>query len=322
MTASALPVARDDATGLEKALYEEITARLEADRSTPSASGRTRKCSAARGKRDAHLGALALGILALSAFAVAIVLPGLGNHRSLWLLLLIVLLASSLSSIAGFAFSTLAGPPLIFIAGNALEAVQIMLIASAALQSYCVWQLRQSISLRAIVPYLAGGFAVMPLGVVLLLTTPLWMHAMALGILLVAYGTYMLVRKPLHFKTDSVLGRIVAGAAGGITGPTAAFPAALVTIWCSGLGLDKQQQRAIYQPYILVMQLAALALLATMSPKTTANIADLVFVIPALLGARIGFAFYKRLDLAQFNRIVTGLLLLSGFVLTLKGAWS
>jgi uncharacterized membrane protein YfcA len=180
----------------------------------------------------------------------------------------------------------------------------------------------QAIDLAARAPSLPrGGFAVMPLGVVLLLTTPLWIHAMALGILLVAYGTYMLARKPLHFKTNSLFGRIVAGAAGGITGPTAAFPGALVTIWCSGLGLDKQQQRAIYQPYILVMQIATLALLSTVSPKAAVGIADLVFVIPALLGARIGFAFYKKLDLAQFNRIVTGLLLLSGFVLTLKGAW-
>jgi uncharacterized membrane protein YfcA len=271
---------------------------------------------------DLKLGGLVAGAVALAALDLGTDLPGFGDRANLWLLLLIVLVAASLSSVAGFAFGALAGPPLIFITGSALEAVQIMLVASIATQTYCVLQLRPSISLRALVPYLAGGFALMPLGVFLLLNTPLWIHSAALGLLLTAYGTYMVFRRPLQLKTDSLIGRIAAGAVGGITGPTAAFPAPLVTVWCASLGLDKQQQRAIYQPYILAMQLAALALLATVSPATSVRATDLMFIVPALLGARIGLAIYNRLDLVQFNRVVTALLLVSGCMLALKAVWS
>ncbi|MDB5374602.1 MAG: sulfite exporter TauE/SafE [Belnapia sp.] len=56
-------------------------------------------------------------------------------------------------------------------------------------------------------------------------------------------------------------GALLAGAVGGITGGPAAFPAALVVIWCGLLGWPKIRQRAVFQPYILVMQVATLGLI-------------------------------------------------------------
>ena len=59
----------------------------------------------------------------------------------------------------------------------------------------------------------------------------------------------------------------VAGFLGGVTGGAAAFPGAFVTIWCGFKGFSKERQRGIYQPFILIVQVAAVAVLAVSSSE-------------------------------------------------------
>ena len=70
---------------------------------------------------------------------------------------LVVLVAAIISSVAGFAFSALAGALIFHIAQSGVEAVQIMLVASIAIQAYSVWCMRRSIVAGNLMPYLAGG---------------------------------------------------------------------------------------------------------------------------------------------------------------------
>jgi uncharacterized membrane protein YfcA len=232
---------------------------------------------------------------------------------------LVVLVAATISSVAGFAFSALAGALIFHIAQTGVEAIQIMLVASIAIQAYSVWWMRRSIVARNLAPYLAGGLATIPAGVFLLLHTPWWLHAVGLGIFLMLYGGYVLLRPPWRLKCNSLTGQFMSGALGGITGATAAFPGAFVTIWCGCHGWEKNQQRAIYQPYILIMQIAVLAALAAVRPSATLRPELLTYSLPALLGAAIGLRLYGQLNLAHFNKAVSATLLLAGIALTLKG---
>jgi uncharacterized protein len=232
---------------------------------------------------------------------------------------LVVFVAAILSSVAGFAFSALAGALIFHIAQTNVEAIQIMLIASITIQAYSVWWMRRSIVVRNLTPYLAGGLATIPAGVVLLLHTPWWLHAIGLGIFLMLYGGYVLLRPPWRCKRNSLTGQIISGALGGITGATAAFPGAFVTIWCGCHGWEKDQQRTIYQPYILIMQVAVLVALAAVQPSATLRPELLIYSVPALLGASIGLRLYGHLNLAHFNKAVSATLLLAGIALTLKG---
>jgi uncharacterized protein len=179
--------------------------------------------------------------------------------------------------------------------------------------------MRSSIVVRNLTPYLAGGLATIPAGVFLLLHTPWWLHAIGLGIFLMLYGGYVLLRPPCRLRRNSLTGQIMSGALGGITGATAAFPGAFVTIWCGCHGWDKDQQRAIYQPYILIMQVVVLAVLTAVGPSTTFRPELLIYSLPALLGASIGLRLYGHLNLAHFNKAVSATLLLAGIALTLKG---
>jgi uncharacterized membrane protein YfcA len=245
----------------------------------------------------------------------------LGEHapQSDQIASLIVFIAASIASIAGFAFSALAGALLFHFVPDTVHAVQIMLVASISLQAYSVWKLRNSISVSALAPYLAGGSLMVVPGVWLLLHTPAHLYMIALGVFLIGYGLYMLLRRPLRLQNNYLLGRLVVGALGGITGATAAFPGAFVTIWCGAHGWDKEKQRAIYQPYILAMQLLTLgALGASPSAGATLNPELMLYVVPAVAGAGIGLRMFERLSTSQFNRVVSIFLLLSGVVLSCK----
>jgi uncharacterized membrane protein YfcA len=231
---------------------------------------------------------------------------------------IVVFVSATLSSIAGFAFSAISGPTLLHVTGDPVKAVHIMLVASVALQSYSVWALRKSIKLRELLPYFAGGISTVVPGIYLLLHTPTAIYLLALGAFLTVYASYMLVRPTFRLRRNSLAGRILVGALGGITGATAAFPGAFVTIWCGAQGWDKYQQRAIYQPFILGMQLVTLAVMACASPTDVARLELVQYIAPAMLGSYLGLWGFSKLSTAQFNKVVSGLLLVSGAAMLLR----
>ena len=98
-------------------------------------------------------GTLAL-IMALVAIAsLAMVTSADGDNKAA----AVVLLASLVSSIAGFAFAALAGSALAYLRFDPVQAVTTMAFCSIAMQSYAVWQLRAAIRWRALKPMLAAG---------------------------------------------------------------------------------------------------------------------------------------------------------------------
>jgi uncharacterized membrane protein YfcA len=231
---------------------------------------------------------------------------------------IIILLGATISSIAGFALSAISGAMLLHVVRNPVEAVRIMLVASIAVQAYGVWALRRSISLRELWPYFAGGAATVAPGVYLLLYTPTSIYLVGLSVFLAAYGTCMLMRPPLQLKSNSLAGRVTVGALGGITGATAAFPGAFVTIWCAAHGWDKQQQRAIYQPFILGMQIVTLIILDVCTPAAGVRLDLLQYVAPAILGSHLGLLVFDTLSASQFNKIVSVFLVVSGLAMAFK----
>jgi uncharacterized membrane protein YfcA len=230
----------------------------------------------------------------------------------------IVFVCATISSIAGFAFSAISGSMLLHVVRDPVEGVQVMLVASIALQAYSVWALRRIIRPRELLPYFAGGVATVAPGVYLLLNTPSAIYLLALGGFLTTYGIYMLLGSPLRPQRNTLAGRVVVGALGGIAGATAAFPGAFVTIWCAAHGWDKQHQRAIYQPFILGMQVVTLIVLALFAPAAGMRPDLLQYVVPAILGAHLGLIVFSMLSSAQFNRVVSAFLVVSGAAMSLK----
>ena len=113
-----------------------------------------------------------------------------------------------------------------------------------------------------------------------------------------------------------------AGAIGGITGGLMGFPGAAVTIWAvSQQGWSKDRQRALFQPFILAMQVATLASLHAMAPHGSAlsrfEPRTLAYVPLGLAGTQLGLRLYGRLSERQFRIVVNALLIVSGLALVL-----
>src|SRR5262245_63166186 len=143
--------------------------------------------------------------------------------------MLAVLLASTVSSIAGFAFSALCGALLFHLMENPVYTVQVMIVCSIAIQSFSVAALRRSIDWRSLHMFLPGGFFGVPAGVYLLLQLPTGTYRHVIGGLLIVYAGYLLLRRPSGTLRTGPLSDACAGFLGGLTGRLAGLPRALLT---------------------------------------------------------------------------------------------
>lgn len=225
----------------------------------------------------------------------------------------VILLSALVASVAGFAFSALAGSALAWLHIHPVEAVQTMVLCSIATQTYAVWKIRAAIDWRAVLPMIVAGTVTVPLGVWLLLHSDPAIYATGLGAFLIAYGGFYVANRGVAKTFDARPWHdVVAGALGGLTGGLSGIPGAFVTIWCSIRGWDKLRQRAFYQPYILVMQLLTGGTLLFAGPGGATTGRNLQMVPFALLGAIGGMAVFQRLTQKQFQAVVSALLVVSG----------
>jgi uncharacterized protein len=246
-------------------------------------------------------------------------LADLAHETPLWVAVSIVIfIAASLSSTVGFAFSAIAAAMILHLVSDTVEAVQIMMVASIAIQAYSVAGMWRTISLRACAPFLIGGIATMPAGTYLLLSFRPQAYIFSMGLALALYGAYMLFKQPPSIKTGGVLTDLAVGALGGITGPLAAFPGAFVTIWCGMRGWDKVAQRSVYQPYILILQVLTLGGLSVVSGCSILDGHLIAYALPGIAGAYLGLQVFQKLNDEQFRRLVNLALIFSGIALALK----
>ena len=224
----------------------------------------------------------------------------------------VVFAAAAVSSIAGFAFSPLAGTLLIYLLPAPAALVSLLATCSIAIQLYTVASLWRSIDWRRLAPFLAGGAVTLPFGLYALVHAAPEPYRLGLGGFVIVYGLYVALGPKRLRLRPSTAGDAIAGALGGISGGLAAFPGAPVTIWCGLCGGDKTTQRSIYQPYILLMQVAAMLLLPLLQPTAGLRLDSLPYAPAALAGAMVGLAIFRRLSDLQFRWVVLALLMISG----------
>jgi len=227
-----------------------------------------------------------------------------------------VFTAALLSSLAGFAFSALCGAMLFQFRHDPVVVVQIMLVCSLANQSLSVWMLRREIDWRLLPPFLLPGAVGVLCGVFALLHLQVDTYVRVLGCILVVYGSYMLARPPIVLRRTGITGDAISAFFGGALGGLAATPGAPVSIWCAMKGWDKTRQRALYQPFIMVMQIVALIAIPAMRAGGAAHTdfpPTVYLYVPAgLIGTVIGFSWFRRMTSRQFGVAVNVLLAVSG----------
>ncbi|HSQ03549.1 MAG TPA: sulfite exporter TauE/SafE family protein [Burkholderiales bacterium] len=234
------------------------------------------------------------------------------------LVMLCIFASATISNIAGFAFSAIAGAGILHLVKDPVEAVKVMIVASVAIQSYSVYMLRRTIEWRLLTPFLLGGVTFLPAGIYLLVSASADAYWKGMGVFLVLYAVVMMLRRNPHSFAGNPWIDAAAGALGGITGGAAGFPGAFVTIWCGMRGWDKNRQRAVYQPFILVMQLAALLGIELAGRMQSYDVSLLEYVPAALLGAYCGLRIFRKLSDRHFSMAIYALLMVSGVALVTK----
>lgn len=186
-------------------------------------------------------------------------------------------------------------------------------------QLLAAFTVRRGWDLRALLPFLVGGLAGLPLGLWLLPRLDVPLFKALLGGMLLVICPLMFFAAQLPKVRGGRTGDALAGAAGGVMGGLGGFTGVAPTLWCTVRGLDKDRQRAIIQNFNLTMLLVTFAtylgtglierrmlpLLAIVPPAV---------LIPVLLGARM----YVGISEVTFRKVVLGLLFLSGIALVVS----
>jgi uncharacterized membrane protein YfcA len=219
------------------------------------------------------------------------------------------------SGLAGFAFGLVVSGLWLQIL-TPLETATLIVSYALLLQAYGIWRLRHSFNWRHVIPMLLGSAVGSPIGVWLLhLTHPLYLR-LGVGLLLVAYSLYGLLRPTLKPLPAHVPGELVLGLFNGLLGGMTGLSGILVTIWCSMRGWSKEQQRAVYQPVLFASAIMTGIALIAGGAITVTVMQFFAIGLPVLgAGMLLGFALYHRVDDTMFRRIVLILLLLSGLAL-------
>ena len=217
------------------------------------------------------------------------------------------------AGLSGFAFGLVAASIWLFIL-TPLQTATLIIGFGLIVQGYSVWQLRHAIAWRRLWPIVAGAAIGVPIGVtVLVWANPAHVRA-AIGIFLVLYSLYALLRPAMRpvvvggAPADAGVG-FLNGVLAGLTG----LAGILVTIWCGLRGWPKDQQRAVFQPVGVAIFAMTAAWLGARGVISADTIGLFVLGLPALLaGTWLGMKLYGRLDEASFRKVVLMLLLISG----------
>jgi uncharacterized protein len=218
------------------------------------------------------------------------------------------------SSMAGFAFSAVAGAILLHLLRPS-EAIPLMMACSISVQASNLVIMRNQMRWKQSLFLIAGGVLALPFALALLQGGNTHILRIAFGVLITLYAAYSLFR-PASRPSEATAhkGRdVLIGFGGGLVGGLTAMPGAVPTIWCDLQGVPKDQQRGLVQPFIAAMQLSALVLLLWRNElSSTVFFEFLVSLLPLWAGMMLGIRLFRRIDEVNFRRVILVMLLLSG----------
>src|SRR5262245_38535300 len=99
-------------------------------------------------------------------------------------------------------------------------------------QGYGVWKLRHTLNWRTLAPFIFGGTIGVPIGTLLLTYTDPAYFRTGVGVLLIAYGTYGLMRPTFKPVKAGPIGDGVVGFLNGVLCGLTGLPGFIITVWC------------------------------------------------------------------------------------------
>ncbi len=200
-------------------------------------------------------------------------------------------------------------------------ASSLVIICSVVSQTQTLPAIWHAIEVRRVWPIVVSGLVGVPVGTLLLGAVDPGSFKLAVGVLLLVISGWLLLsagRVRVRFGGRGA--DALVGFAGGVMGALSGLSGPLPTLWASVRGWGKDERRAVFQAFnwsVLTLSLivhgAAGLLTREVFWLTLAALPGTV--IGAWLGARV----YRRLSDQRFQRVVLGLLFVSGVVMVWTG---
>ena len=220
-----------------------------------------------------------------------------------------------ISGLSGFAMGiVVSGVWLHFISPeqNAL----LVVLSGLVTQSSGIWRVRHSHNWRKVAPFIIGGAIGVPAGTAILTTLDPAKLRVGIGVLLLAFGLYGLLKPTLKAVKAGAGPDFGVGVVNGLIGGLTGLGGIAVTVWCQLVGGPKDAQRAIFQPVILSTFAMSAISFAVAGTYTVETIKLYFLVLPVLIaGIWCGLRLYGKLDDAGFRKVILLLLLASGLSL-------
>ncbi len=234
---------------------------------------------------------------------------------AVWIVAIGAAVAGFVQGLSGFAFGMVAMSFWAWVLDPRLAAA-LAVFGALTGQLLAVFSVRRGFNWALLWPFLLGGLAGIPLGVMVLPQLDMdWFKAL-LGALLALWCPVMLMAQRLPRIGGNRWGDGAVGLAGGVLGGIGGFAGSVPTLWCTLRGFNKDTQRAVIQNFNLSMLAVTMAIyLATgivtrdMAPMFA--VVAPAMLIPTLLGTRL----YIGISDVTFRRVVLGLLTCSGLTL-------
>src|SRR5690349_11529405 len=109
------------------------------------------------------------------------------------------------AGLSGFAFGLIAASLWLYVL-TPLQSASLIVAFGLIVQGYSVWTLRRAVDWRRLVPFVGGAALGVPVGVTLLTWSDPHSVKIAVGLLLVVYSIYALVRPALKLAGVGVAG--------------------------------------------------------------------------------------------------------------------
>lgn len=236
--------------------------------------------------------------------------------ESVFVIVLGAVVAGFVQGLSGFAFGLVAMSIWAWTIEPQLAAA---LVVFGALTGQLVGAIsvKRGFDLKLFLPFLLGGVAGIPIGVVILPLLDAHLFKTVFGILLLLWCPVMLfARKLPPVRLGGKTADGVVGLIGGVMAGMGGFSGPVPTLWCTLRQMDKDKQRAIIQHFNLIClgftMFTYIGLgIVTVSMLPLFALVAAAMLLPTLVGSRV----YMRMSEASFRKLVLGLLTISGFAM-------
>lgn len=229
------------------------------------------------------------------------------------LLLFGALAGGFVSGLAGFGTALMALGIWLYVLPPAM-AVPLVLICSVVAQTSTLPGIWRTIDFRLVWPFLIGGLAGVPLGILMIAHADPNVFKLTIGVLLLVFPTALYFqRTPMAFRFGGRYADAAVGFAGGILGGLAGLSGALPILWASVRGWGKEERRGIFQTFNWTVLAVALCVQIGSGLVKPEVIWLALLALPGtLIGAWLGSRIYHSLNDRSFGDVVLALLFLSG----------